>query len=243
MHGDVPISFTTQPQPTTRTHGTRPNTQHDNPDNTQKRKSKNHDTITVTMVQKKTRSLISDDRIQELIQELDELKDSHWDFVTINETWREQELWIRPPSEQQETAKQDTEQQSSSTRDGPNRLKKCDTLCQDSRESQSRQKFRLQVIYSLHTGDGDEQVQQVFSEHQNHTDRCRETITRTHADWTRLQCASGSKRGTRRNRLQMRRRAPKWHAKQQRSGPYNSNSLCGWAPQMSQGTESRSEAV
>ena len=43
---------------------------------------------------KSTRSLTSDDRIHELIQELKELKDSHWDF-TINETWRarKEQLW------------------------------------------------------------------------------------------------------------------------------------------------------
>ena len=39
------------------------------------------------MVQKNTRSLTNDDRIQELIHEDSEFKNERWDFVTINETW------------------------------------------------------------------------------------------------------------------------------------------------------------
>ena len=87
-HVDAPISFTT-------THDTRPNTPHDNPTNTQRPNNKHHEVITVTMVQKSTRSLTSDDRIHELTQELRNLKDSHWDSVTINETQRKEkeELW------------------------------------------------------------------------------------------------------------------------------------------------------
>ena len=57
--------------------------------------TKNHDTITFTLVQKNTRSLTSDDRIHEFIQKLNELKDTHWDVVAVNGTWRTQmeQLW------------------------------------------------------------------------------------------------------------------------------------------------------
>ena len=95
VHGGVLISFETEPRPTTRTHHTRPNTQHDNPSNEHRLNSTHQETITITMVQKNTRPLTSDNRIHELIQELSELQNRHWDFVTISETWREQkeDMW------------------------------------------------------------------------------------------------------------------------------------------------------
>ena len=105
-------------------------------------KSKNHDTITITMVLKNARSLASDDRIQELIQELRELKDSRWDFVTINETWRrrKEELWI---TRQGRTFAATGNSKSChgapilNMKDRQNTSMKCNTLGHDSWESRS----------------------------------------------------------------------------------------------------------
>ena len=48
------------------------------PNNTQRPNNNHQETITITMVQKSTRLLTSDDSTHELIQELSELKDRHW---------------------------------------------------------------------------------------------------------------------------------------------------------------------
>ena len=59
---------------------------------------------------------------------------------------------------------------------------------------------------SLLSGPGDERVQQVHSELQKHTDRCRKTNTHTHIDRRRFQRASRSKRQNRNSRLQIHRK-------------------------------------
>ena len=82
-------------------------------------------------------------------------------------------------SQQQVPAKHATERQHSSTRDGPNTLKKYRMLSRDPLESVEKKKFRLQVssVYLCLAGYGDERVQQVHSELRKHTDKCRKTNT------------------------------------------------------------------
>ena len=68
-----------QTQTTKRAHDIRPNAADANPPNTQKFNNKCHDAVAI------------DGKIHEFVQESNELKDKHWNLVTINETWKTQQ--------------------------------------------------------------------------------------------------------------------------------------------------------
>ena len=96
------------------------------------------------------------------------INNRHWDFATVNETQRKQkeELWARTHLRSIRWIKHIKEVQHS----GPRLMGL----------SYEKKKFRLQVssVYFFpRTGEGDEHVQQVCSELQKHTDRCRKTNT------------------------------------------------------------------
>ena len=115
------------------------------------------------MVQKKTRSFRSDDRIQELIQELNELTDS-----AHEELWRTKEghNWAATGN-------------SKACHGSAVPAGRSHTRPRITGATIEKKKLRLpgNSVYFPHTAHGDEQVQQVYSELQNNNDRCRKADT------------------------------------------------------------------
>ena len=135
------------------------------------------------MVQESTRSLICNDRIHELIQELSELRNRHWDSVMVNETWRKtKRRTVDEKKEHAFAAKGNSRAchgtatliHTSSTK----HIKEVQHSAHRSlhRDEEGQTTSLLSLLLPSH-GYGDAHVQQVHSKLQKHTDRCRKTNT------------------------------------------------------------------